>query len=141
MILQNTYTLRVAYADTDQMGYVYYGQYARYFELARTELLRKFEISYKTLEAQGVMMPVTHFSTRYLKAALYDDLLSIEVTVNEKPDRFMVFSYVVYNEEGQKLCDAETKLIFVDATTRKSIHAPEFLVNALLKPEIEKDLG
>lgn len=135
MILQNTYTLRVAYADTDQMGYVYYGQYARYFELARTELLRKHGISYKMLEAKGVMMPVTHFSTRYLKAALYDDLLSIDVTVNEQPDRFMTFNYVVFNQDGLKLCDAETKLIFVDAYTRKSTHAPKFLLDALSNKE------
>ncbi len=131
MILQNTYTLRVAYADTDQMGYVYYGQYARFFELARTELLRRYGISYKILEEQGVMMPVTHFSTRYLKAARYDDFLSIAVTVSEKPDRFMTFSYVVYNQDGQKLCDAETKLIFVDASTRKPTHAPQFLLDTL----------
>jgi len=135
MILQNTYTLRVAYADTDQMGYVYYGQYARYFELARTELLRKYGISYKMLEGQGVMMPVTHFSTRYLKAALYDDLLTIEVTVSEKPGRFMTFVYVVYNQDGLKLCDAETKLIFVDANTRKSTHAPQLLLDALSNKE------
>jgi acyl-CoA thioester hydrolase len=68
--------IRVTYADTDQMGYVYYGNYARYYEIGRVEALRSLGFSYKEMEASGIMMPVYENASRYLQPALYDDLLT-----------------------------------------------------------------
>ena len=70
--------LRVRYAETDQMGYVYYGNYATYFEVARVEAMKSLGISYKELEEAGVMMPVLHYATKFYKPALYDDELIIK---------------------------------------------------------------
>ena len=64
--------IRVRYGETDQMGYVYYGVYAQYFEVGRVELLRKLGISYKELEQQGYALPVVNFDINYKKAALYE---------------------------------------------------------------------
>jgi acyl-CoA thioester hydrolase len=70
--------IRVRYAETDRMGYVYYGNYAQYFEVARVEMLRGLGISYKTLEDSGIMLPVLDFTIKYIKPAFYDDLLTIK---------------------------------------------------------------
>lgn len=129
--LSYNYTYRVAYGDTDQMGYVYYGHYARIFEMARTEALRSIGLSYRAIEEMGVMMPVTHFTVRYVRPAIYDDLLSVKVEVIEMPDRFMDFFYEVQNERGEKLCEAETKLFFVDVGSRKPVRAPKLLLDNL----------
>lgn len=130
-VLSFIYNYRVAYGDTDQMGYVYYGHYARIFEMARTEALRSIGLSYKTIEEMGIMMPVTNFTVRYVRPALYDDFLSVKVVVLEMPDRFMNFYYQVYNEVGEKLCEAETKLFFVDFTSRKPVRAPKLLLDKI----------
>jgi acyl-CoA thioester hydrolase len=126
-----THELRVAYADTDQMGYVYYGNYARYFEIARTEALRSIGISYAKMESEGTMMPVTNYSVKYVKAALYDEVIAITVSINEIPDRFLVFHYQAENKRHEKLCEAEIRLAFVDSKTMKISRAPKYLVDAI----------
>ena len=88
-------TTRVRYAETDQMGYVYYGNYATYFEVTRTEALRQLGVSYRTLEKQGVWMPVLSLQLDYLKPAHYDDLLRIKVRVPELPRARIHFDYEV----------------------------------------------
>ncbi len=122
------HTLRVAYADTDQMGVVYYGNYARFFEVARTEALRSLGIRYADLEQAGVMMPVTRMNVKYIRPALYDDLLSIQVLIPSIPDRMITFEYLIFNAKGEKLIEAETQLMFMDATSRKLMHAPKEVV-------------
>jgi acyl-CoA thioester hydrolase len=77
----NTTEIRVRYGETDQMGYCYYGNYAQYFEVGRVETLRSLGMSYKSLEENGIMLPVLDFSINYNKPALYDDLLTIETTI------------------------------------------------------------
>jgi len=119
----------VAYADTDQMGVVYYGNYARFFEVARTEALRSLGLRYADLEKAGVMMPVTRMNVKYIRPALYDDLLTIEVIIPTIPDRMITFEYLLFNEKGEKLIEAETQLMFMDAGNRKLIHAPEAVVS------------
>ena len=74
---QHESKVRVRYAETDQMGYVYYGNYATYYEIGRVELIRSLGISYKELEEMGVMMPVLENKSKFLSAALYDDHLKI----------------------------------------------------------------
>jgi len=116
--------LRVRYAETDQMAYVYYGNYASYFEVARVETFRLIGFSYKELEEAGVMMPVLEYKTKYLKPAKYDDLLSIKVWVKGKPGVRIRFEYEVYNEQNQLLTIAETTLVFVSAQTGKPCMLP-----------------
>lgn len=117
--------IRVRYAETDQMGYVYYGNYAAYFEVARVESFRHLGLSYKKLEESGVMMPVLEYKTKYIRPAKYDDLLTIKLMITVKPSTRIVFEYEVYNEEKVLLNVAETTLVFVSTSTGRPVQAPE----------------
>jgi acyl-CoA thioester hydrolase len=120
--------IRVCYADTDQMGYVYYGNYARYFEIARVECLRNLGFSYKELEASGIMMPVYEYHTRYRQPAQYDDLLTVKVIINTLPGVRMVFEYEIYNEQQTLLTTAQTTLVFISRQTKRPCSAPQMLL-------------
>jgi len=119
--------LRVRYAETDQMGYVYYGNYATYFEVGRTDALRSLDTSYQKLEASGVMMPVVELKCKYIKPAKYDDLLTIKTIVEELPTTRMYFKYEVYNRQGILLCIGETTLAFIDMKLNKPMTCPAWL--------------
>ncbi len=124
-MLQFNALIRVRYGETDKMGYVYYGNYAQYFEVARVELLRSLGVSYKGLEDNGVMLPVSHMDIKYIKPAFYDDLLTIKVFVEELPKVKIKFRYETYNEKEVLLNIAETTLVFVDMEIGKPIKCPE----------------
>ncbi len=124
-MIEHKVEIRVRYAETDQMAYVYYGNYASYFEVARVETFRLIGFSYKELEEAGVMMPVLEFYTKYLKPAKYDDLLTIKVCVKEKPGVRIKFNYEVYNSQNTLLTIADTTLVFVNSQTGKPCHLPD----------------
>jgi acyl-CoA thioester hydrolase len=125
--------LRVRYAETDKMGFVYYGNYATYFEVARVESFRALGFSYKSMEDQGVMMPVLEYKTKYIRAAVYDDLLTIKTYIKELPNTRIRFEYEVYNENGILLNVAETTLVFVNSESKRPCPMPDSFLN-LLKP-------
>jgi acyl-CoA thioester hydrolase len=129
----NEITIRVRYAETDQMGYVYYGHYAAYFEVARVEMLRSLGFTYKKLEQEGVILPVLEFNIKYFRPAYYDDLLSIKTTVAEIPSARIRFSYETYNEKKELLNKADTTLVFVNKNSGRPISAPEDLLEAMKK--------
>ena len=79
--------VRVRYGETDQMGYVYYGNYAMYYEVGRVESLRQLGLTYRELEDMGVMMPVLENKSKFHQAALYDDHLKIVTTIRSCLDR------------------------------------------------------
>jgi acyl-CoA thioester hydrolase len=116
--------VRVRYSETDQMGYVYYGNYASYFEVALVETIRSLGFSYKELEASGVMMPVVEFKTKFIKPARYDDLLTIKVMIKDKPSVKIKFDYEVYSEPGILLNTAETTLVFIQTASNKICSLP-----------------
>ncbi len=128
--------IRVRYADTDQMGYVYYGNYARYYEIGRVEALRSIGFHYKVMEDEGVMMPVYENRSRYLQPARYDDELSIQVTIRTIPKVRVLFEYEIRNQEGVLLNVGETTLVFQRRDTAKLCVAPERLL-AKLQPYFE----
>ena len=119
------YKIRIRYAETDQMGYVYYGNYAAFYEVARTEMLRQTGISYKQLEDDGVMLPVIELHTRYFQPARYDDLITIRTTIRERPGVRIKFEYDVFNEQGDLLNSGMTQLVFVDIKKNKPCRAPQ----------------
>ncbi|EIM78311.1 4-hydroxybenzoyl-CoA thioesterase [Nitritalea halalkaliphila LW7] len=126
-------TLRVRYAETDQMGYVYYGNYAMYFEVGRVEALRQIGFSYKEMEAAGIMMPVLEQHTRYRKPGRYDALLTIKVRIPEMPGVKIRFEYEVFDEEGQCITEGYTLLTFTRTDTHRPCRPPQDLL-ALLRP-------
>ena len=128
--------LRVRYAETDQMGYCYYGNYAQYYEVARVETLKSLGISYKKLEDKGVLLPVSDFSIKYILPALYDQELTIRCTFKELTDYKIKFDYQTYNDESKLLNFGNTTLVFVDKETKKPLNCPKPIKDLLinLKP-------
>ena len=127
----HSHQLRIRYSETDQMGYVYYGNYAAFLELGRVETLRSLGISYKSLEDQGVMLPVVHFSINYRAPAKYDDLIVVKTTITQMPTAKILFDYGVLNAEGKLLADAHTVLVFMDEVSRRPMKCPEAIITAL----------
>lgn len=123
--------IRVRYAETDQMGYVYYGNYAAYYEESRTEMLRETGISYKDLENMGVMMPVLDMQIKYNQPAIYDDLLTIKVIIKDKPSIRIKFEYEVYNEAGTLLNVGSTQLVFVDMKKNRPCKPPQIFMDKM----------
>ncbi|MBR9921672.1 MAG: acyl-CoA thioesterase [Bacteroidetes bacterium] len=124
---------RVRYAETDQMGYLYYGNYAYYYEIGRVEMMRSLGLSYQKMEKQlGIMMPVMHLEVRYLRPAFYDDLITIRTTLRKMPTDTIVFHMELFNEAGKLLNGGSVKLCFVDMKTNKRAQIPDTLHKALL---------
>lgn len=117
--------LRVRYAETDQMGYMYYGNYAAFYEVARTEMLRSLGMTYKSMELDGVMMPVFELKCNYLKPALYDEEIKIKVTIEKKPSVRIVFKYELFNDRNELINTGETTLVFVDMKKNKPCLPPQ----------------
>lgn len=119
------------YGETDQMGVVYYGNYAQYLEQGRTEWLRELGFSYKWMEANDIHLPVVHFSIDYKKPAFYDDLLTVKTSLKQMPGVKIEFQYEIYNESKQLLATATTILVFINSATKKLIKAPNYLIEKL----------
>lgn len=129
--------VRVRYADTDQMGYVYYGNYAAYYEIARVESLRSLGLTYKALEEQGVMMPVLENFSKYHLPGTYDELLTIRTSIKNKPGVKITFEYEIYNEEDKLIHEGKTLLAFVDMKSGRPCRPPKVMAD-LLDPYFEK---
>lgn len=130
--------IRVRYAETDQMGVVYYGNYAQYYEVGRAESIRDLGYTYKDMEEMGVFMPVVESHFRYLRPAKYDDLLTIRTSVKEYPHSFKIeFHTEVLNENGELLNSGKVALFFMDAKTLKRTTMPPALAEKL-KPFFEQ---
>lgn len=125
--------IRVRYAETDQMGYVYYGNYATYYEVARVEALRRAGFPYKKLEEMGIGMPVLQMDTRFHWPGKYDDLLTVHLTIPERPGARIHFLYEITNEEGKLINTGSTTLFFINLKTGRPTRIPEILDN-LMKP-------
>lgn len=130
-MFSQTTQLRVRYAETDQMGMVYYGNYPAYYEVGRVEALRKMGYSYKKLEDSGIMMPVLECHLRYHKPARYDDLLSITAIVKEVPSIKIRFDIEIHNEAGELLNTGYTTLAFVNSDSFRPRRAPQDMCSLL----------
>jgi len=123
--------LRVRYAETDQMGFVYYGNYPQYYEVARADAMRKMGMTYREMEEKGVVMPIADLHIKYIRPAYYDDLLTIRTTVPSLPAARMHFDYEVYNEAGRLLNKGSTVLAFISKETGRPCQAPGWFVDQL----------
>lgn len=128
---KNLTKLRVRYGETDQMGVVYYGNYAQYLEQGRTEWLRELGFSYKWMEANNIHLPVVNLNIDYKQPAMYDDLITITTTLRKIPTIKIEFDYQIHNESGELLVNASTTLVFINSITKKITKAPEYLLNKL----------
>ncbi|WP_326987758.1 acyl-CoA thioesterase [Chryseobacterium sp. MP_3.2] len=130
-MIHTTHTLRVRYGETDAMRYVYYGNYAEYLEVARVELFRTLGIPYDEIENQGIWLPVSEYSIKYMKPALYDELLEIHTYIKKIPGVRIEFEYEIYNPSKQKISTAKTTLFFLDSKTNKVVKCPDFLMKII----------
>lgn len=128
---QSETTVRVRYGETDQMAYVYYGNYAMYYEVARVESFRKLGVTYKELEAMGVMMPVLEYHSKFLAPGRYDELLRIVTTISEKPTVKIRFSFETFNEENKLINQGEALLAFINMASGRPCRPPELLMKPL----------
>ncbi|NLR79769.1 acyl-CoA thioesterase [Chitinophaga eiseniae] len=125
-------TIRVRYGETDQMGYLYYGNYGLYYEVGRAEAIRELGFTYRELEEQGVIMPVAELNVKYLRPAFYDDLITVKTTLREMPKSSKIqFHSELYNERNELLNVGVTTLVFIDVTTKQKAGLPEELKKRL----------
>ncbi|MFT4643935.1 MAG: acyl-CoA thioester hydrolase [Planctomycetota bacterium] len=124
--------IRVRYGETDQMGFVYYGNYALYLEQARTEMLRSVGYTYKEMEEKGVLLPVVNMDTRFIGSGKYDDLLTIRTYIKGIPNRKIIFYTEIFNEQEELLNKSEVILVFMNPKG-KVISCPQDILDSLKK--------
>lgn len=126
--------IRVRYGETDQMGYLYYGRYAEYYEVGRVETMRSTGLSYKELEeVHGIWLPVVSLDMRFVRPAHYDDLLTVHTEIRRLPNEYIVFHVEIKNAKQKTVNAGRVRLCFFDAKSKKVVAAPEFLL-AQLRP-------
>ncbi|GER60846.1 acyl-CoA thioesterase [Patiriisocius marinus] len=125
--------IRVRYAETDQMGVVYHGNYAQYLEQGRTEWLRNMGFSYKWMEDNGIHLPVIKLSINYKAPAKYDDELTVFTSLRKIPTYRIEFCYEIYNQNNELLVTADTTLVFINSDTNKLMKAPKYLLDKLVE--------
>ena len=121
--------LRVRYAETDQMGYMYYGNYAQFYEVGRVEMLRSLGMTYKSMEKSGIIMPVLDLHCKFIKPALYDEEITIKVVLSKMPSVRIHFAYELVNENQELINIGETTLVFIDTKRNKPcLPSADFLI-------------
>ena len=123
--------IKVRYGETDQMGVVYHGNYALYLEAGRIEWLRKLGISYKSMEENGIMLPVVSMNINYKKSAGYDDVINVKTQLKNIPTAKIEFEYEITNENGEIITIANTTLVFIDMKTNLPVRAPQYILDLL----------
>jgi acyl-CoA thioester hydrolase len=126
-MIEHSYSFRVMYPDTDQMGTVHHSNYVKYYETARWELFRSIGIAYKSVEEAGYLLPVITMKVKFMKTTSYDSLLTVKTTLTAMKGVRLWFRYALFNEQGELINEAETELAFVDKATWKPCPAPEFV--------------
>ncbi|WPR71547.1 thioesterase family protein [Flavobacterium sp. NG2] len=126
------FKVRVRYSETDQMGVVYHGNYAQYFEMGRVEWLRNMGVSYKWMEENGVMLPVVSLNINYKKPARYDDLITVKTLFKAQTSVKIEFDYEIYNEKMELLTIANSILVFVNMKTGRPMAPPDYVKERLL---------
>ena len=122
---------RVRYSETDQMGVVYHGNYAQYFELGRTEWLRKLGVTYKDMEINGIILPVVSINLTFIKSALYDDILTIHTFLKKEPMVKIEFNYEIKNQLDELICTGSSVLAFINSKNMKPTRCPDYLLKGL----------
>jgi acyl-CoA thioester hydrolase len=125
--------IRVRYGETDQMGFLYYGNYALYYEVGRAEAIRQLGFTYRELEEMGIMMPVVELNSQYFRPAMYDNLITVKTILKELPDGSKIKFYSeLYNEKQELLNRGVTTLVFYDPQQKQKVNMPPQLMDCLV---------
>ncbi len=127
-MLKGQIEYRVPYADTDQMGVVYYANFLVFFERARNEFFREIDYPYSQMESDGVMLPVVEAHVDYKSPALYDDLLTISAQISYIKGCRIRMENDIINEKGTLICKGYTVHCFLSKESRTPTRAPDSLV-------------
>ncbi len=130
-MLSDKIEIRIRYGETDQMGVVYHGNYPQYLEMGRVEWLRQFGISYRKMEEEGIKLPVISLCINFKKPAKYDDVISVTTQLKKLPTAKIEFEYIIENQKGEVLVEAETSLAFIDMKTERPMRCPDYLFEKL----------
>lgn len=122
---------RVRYGETDQMGVVYHGNYAQYFEMGRTDWLREMGLSYRLMEESGIILPVISININYKKSARYDDLITVKTKLVKLPTAKIDFEYEILNVNDEILTTGNTTLVFVNKYTNRPTKCPDYILDKL----------
>ena len=122
---------RVRYSETDQMGVVYHGNYAQFFEMGRTEWLRSLGLTYKDMEMNGIILPVVSINLTFIKSALYDDILTIHTFLKKEPMVKIEFNYEIKNQLDELICTGSSVLAFINSKNMKPTRCPDYLLKGL----------
>ncbi len=122
---------RVRYSETDQMGVVYHGNYAQFFEMGRTEWLRSLGVTYKDMEMNGIILPVVSLNLIFIKSALYDDILTIHTYLKKEPMVKIEFNYEIKNQLDELICTGSSVLAFMNSKNMKPTRCPDYLLKGL----------
>ncbi|TYP72286.1 acyl-CoA thioesterase [Aquimarina intermedia] len=131
MSISSKSTLKVRYSETDQMGVVHHSNYAKYLEIARIDWISQLGFSYKSMEDDGVMLPVFTLAFKFKKSAFFDDVLTVKTILKKIPTFRIQFEYQIYNQKEELLTTASTDLVFVDAKTRKPMLCPQPILDKI----------
>lgn len=124
--------IRVWYKHTDQMSICHHSNYICYYEAARIDMFRSFAISFSEVERRGIMMPIIDVSSKYMKPAYFDELLTVRISLHELPKARITFHYEIFNEKEELINTGSTSLGFIHVDTRRPCRAPEWFMNLLL---------
>lgn len=130
-MIQHHSDIRVRYADTDQMGFVYYGKYPEYFEVGRTELIRSLGLAYKEIEERGIWMPVIDLHINYKVPARYDELLVCNTFIPEIPRATLLTTYEIFKEDGSLSVSGKVVLAFLKQENGRPTRVPSFMLEAI----------
>ena len=133
MIKADEIKIRVRYGETDQMGFVYHGNYAQYLEMGRIEWLRKLGVSYKKMEEEGILLPVLSLDINFKKSAYYDDVINVKTQLKKIPTVRIEFDYEITNKKGEIITTANAVLVFVNLKTKKPMRCPKYILDKLQK--------
>lgn len=122
---------RIRYSETDQMGVVYHGNYAQFFEMGRTEWLRSLGVTYKDMEMNGIILPVVSLNLTFIKSALYDDILTIHTFLKKEPMVKIEFNYEIKNQLDELICTGSSVLAFMNSKNMKPTRCPDYLLKGL----------
>ncbi|CAI8366819.1 MAG: thioesterase family protein [Flavobacteriaceae bacterium] len=123
--------IRIRYGETDQMGFVYHGNYAQFFEIGRLDWITQIGVSYKEMESQGILLPVIYLETSFLKSAYYDDELTIETFLLETPTVRIKFGYNIFNNKNELLTKGTTHLVFLNKKNNKPMRCPNYILDKI----------
>lgn len=131
-IISYVYSLRSRYSETDKMGYVYYGHFLQYFEVARTEFVRELGMPYREMEDKGIMLPVVRTEVEYKVPVKYDQLMNVHMYIYDMPQVKLTTFYEVEIPQTETISTkGRVDLCFMDALSRRPVRAPGTFVSGL----------